>query len=567
MMVRFGRQRPLRSTRLTPFSLMAIGVSLLIAGASTALARALSYDAWGWLLWGQEMLGGRRFTTDGYPTWKPLTGLIAALITPLGDAAPFLWLVIARAGALMALFLAYRLASRLAGPAAGVLAALALLIVPEWLFQSGVGGSEPLLTALLLGAVARHVDRHDLQGFGLVMLASLLRPESWPLLLGSAVVAWQWSPRSRAVIAASLAAIPAIWFGGEYLGSGDPFRGGQLAKTTQEAVRLRRMWALPGVGVLHIGWQLIPLPLLLCVPAALVRALRRYDPIVLALGLGALIWIAEVAVLAQLGYAGVTRFLFPAAAGLAVVGSAGLVHLLTSPRVTPAARIALIAVAVALALPSAPHVLQLGRAARDVHDRAGLDNAVSVIVGRVGRHAFLAGRHVVAQGETITPLAWRLDAPAETLKHPHFPGLALADARQPWSVFRRALRRGGRRFTTRTVASEWPLRLISVELRHVPRRRRLTPRSGARPNRPGRTAAVQRAGDGRRVRVRPDPPAHPRGHEGRQSQRSAPRQPKLNPRQEAHLVELHRAGEHSTAELGDLFLRHPIHRPSRHQTR
>ncbi len=31
------------------------------------------------------------------------------------------------------------------------------------------------------------------------------------------------------------------------------------------------------------------------------------------------------------------------------------------------------------------------------------------------------------------------------------------------------------------------------------------------------------------------------------------KQPKLNSRQEAHLVALHRAGEHSTAELGDLF--------------
>ena len=31
------------------------------------------------------------------------------------------------------------------------------------------------------------------------------------------------------------------------------------------------------------------------------------------------------------------------------------------------------------------------------------------------------------------------------------------------------------------------------------------------------------------------------------------RQPKLNVRQEAHLVALHRAGEHSTAEIGDLF--------------
>lgn len=31
------------------------------------------------------------------------------------------------------------------------------------------------------------------------------------------------------------------------------------------------------------------------------------------------------------------------------------------------------------------------------------------------------------------------------------------------------------------------------------------------------------------------------------------KQPKLNVRQEAHLVALHRAGEHSVAELGDLF--------------
>jgi DNA-binding MarR family transcriptional regulator len=31
------------------------------------------------------------------------------------------------------------------------------------------------------------------------------------------------------------------------------------------------------------------------------------------------------------------------------------------------------------------------------------------------------------------------------------------------------------------------------------------------------------------------------------------KQPKLNPRQEAHLVAVHRAGEYSSAELGDLL--------------
>jgi hypothetical protein len=435
----------------------------VVAGASAALTRALSYDAWGWLLWGQEIHDGRPFTTDGYPTWKPLTGLISILIAPLGDAAPFVWLVVARAGAVLALVLAYQLASRVAGRLAGALAVLALLIVPQWLFQAGVGGSEALLTALLLGAVARHADRHDLQGFALVSLASLLRPESWPLLLASGVLAWRRTPGSRAIVAASLVAVPVFWFGGDYLGSGDPFRGGQLAKTTQEAVRLRRMWALPGAGVVDVAWRIIPLPLLLCVPAALLPAIRRRDPVVLSLTLGALVWIAEVTVLAQLGYAGVTRFLFPAAAALVVVGAAGLVRLLGSPRVAPATRIALVAAALALAVPSVPRALDVGRELQGVHDRAKLDHAVGLIVERVSRRSLLAARHLAAEGQAITPLAWRLDVPAESLRRPRLPGLALAEAHRRWPMFRRALRRGDRRFKTRTVLSEWPLSLISVE--------------------------------------------------------------------------------------------------------
>ena len=54
--------------------------------------------------------------------------------------------------------------------------------------------------------------------------------------------------------------------------------------------------------------------------------------------------------------------------------------------------------------------------------------------------------------------------------------------------------------------------------------------------------------------VRPDPAAHPRGDEGRQGKgRLRGKQPKLNHRQEAHLVALLNGGEYSTAELADLF--------------
>ena len=52
---------------------------------------------------------------------------------------------------------------------------------------------------------------------------------------------------------------------------------------------------------------------------------------------------------------------------------------------------------------------------------------------------------------------------------------------------------------------------------------RLVPRS-LTPPRPRRSAPVQRAGNGCRVRVRFDPDADPRGHEGRQGQRPSARQ-------------------------------------------
>lgn len=458
------RRRPLREL---PFFVVALGGSLIVAAASLAVAEALSYDAWGWLLWGQEILGGRKFTTDGYPSWKPLTGLASVLLAPLGDAGPVAWLVIARAGALMALVLAYRLAARTAGHLAGALAAAALLIVPQWLFQAGVAGSEPLLTALLLGAVDRHANGHDRSGFVLALLASLLRPESWPALLVSAIVTWRRRPRSRPFLIAGIATVPVLWFGGEWLGSGDPFRGGELAKQSLEAQQLRHASTPPAVGVLDRFWRMVPMLLLVCAPVALVNGFRRRDPILLALMGGALVWLGEVVVLSAMGYAGVSRFLFPAAAALAVVGAAGVEQLLRWPRLAPVLRVALAAGMVALALTSVKRAEGLGRQGRTIDRRVGIDRDVERIVDRMGRNAFLDAPHVWAQGVTITPLAWRLDVPAESIRHPGLPGLAVRDLSERWPAFELALRSARGKLRPRTLMSYGKLRLISVE----PRRR------------------------------------------------------------------------------------------------
>jgi DNA invertase Pin-like site-specific DNA recombinase len=73
------------------------------------------------------------------------------------------------------------------------------------------------------------------------------------------------------------------------------------------------------------------------------------------------------------------------------------------------------------------------------------------------------------------------------------------------------------------------------------------------PTDPGRAAAVQRVGHGRRVRGGSGSRTREGMKVAKAKGRLRGRQPKLTPRQEAHLVQLHRAGEHTTGELAELF--------------
>ncbi|MEA2379549.1 MAG: hypothetical protein QOD13_3456 [Thermoleophilaceae bacterium] len=379
---------------------------VLAAAASVPLVSALNYDAWGWLLWGRELVGHLPFTTAGYPSWKPLTALVAVPLAPLGSAAPYLWLGLARAGAAVALLLAYRLGRRVAGPWAGALAAATLMLVPGWLLQTGVGGSEPLLTALLLGAVERHAERAHGQGLALALLAALLRPEAWPALLLSGAVAWRRA-QLRPFVALAVVAVPALWFGGEYLGSGSPFTGGELARMSKEAHALQQSDNPPPLVVLQRAAQMLSLPLLLGLPLGVAAGWRRRDPVLLALSAGAIVWTAEVATMAALGYAGIPRFLFPATAAGAVVGAAGLVLAIRRARRVPA-RVALtFLAALALSFEAGGPLSGVGRQARMVEHRADRDQNLAAIVSRVG---------AAPRGEA-TALAWRLGITTRALRH------------------------------------------------------------------------------------------------------------------------------------------------------
>src|SRR4051795_9476322 len=68
-----------------------------------------TYDPWAWIIWGREITHLDLNTVSG-PSWKPLPILLTTPFALLGDAAaPALWLLVARAGGLLAIAMAYRL--------------------------------------------------------------------------------------------------------------------------------------------------------------------------------------------------------------------------------------------------------------------------------------------------------------------------------------------------------------------------------------------------------------------------------------------------------------------------
>src|SRR3712207_4644547 len=99
----------------------AIAAALAVSALSLLYPSTPSYDPWEWIQWGRDITQLELNTNTG-PSWKPLPVLFTTLFAPFGDAAPDLWLVIARAGGLLSLLMCFRLANHLVGGRAGYVA-------------------------------------------------------------------------------------------------------------------------------------------------------------------------------------------------------------------------------------------------------------------------------------------------------------------------------------------------------------------------------------------------------------------------------------------------------------
>ena len=438
------------------------GAALALAALSLLLPYQPVYDPWGWLVWGRELTHLDLATAQGM-SWKPLPVLVDAPLSLLGDGAPKGWLLVARTGWLGAPLLAGWLAARLAGEgagrwryaaaalAAGSVALTADSFTPPARQLSG-GLSEPLLVALVLGAVAAALSRRPALALWLGFAAALLRPECWPFLAVWAVWEGRREPRLRPHAVAVALLVPLAWFVPDLLGAGDPLagastaRGGPVEPLDALAV-LGRALAAP----LAAAWVGVALFLL-----GRRHRQRPGDTALAVLLCGAVAWIALVAAMAAAGYAGLPRFLAPATAAISLVGGVGVARAAAAgfgrfraptedlttlgrgqllsrrvvsarPALAGAAVFALLAGAVGAGL----RVAEFPNDLRDADRQAMLVDGMFELAGWLPPERLLTCGDRVRLANLLTPptaLAWKLDRPlasVQTAPHPEY-GVAIS---------------------------------------------------------------------------------------------------------------------------------------------
>ena len=418
---------PLRS----PVATAIVACVALAALSAVVLPSVPSYDPWAWIVWGREIVDPHlSFATSDGPSWKPLPVIFTTVFALFGGAAPTLWVITARAGGLLALVGAWRLAARLAGrfgrPAAsiaGVVAVLGVALTQDFFYYMFRGTSEPIVLATAMWSLDRLLERRHAQAFLVMVAGGLLRPEWWPFLGLYGLWLWFKEPRLRALVLVGFAAQPFFWFVPPWVGSGQPFLAAIHAQEYNGD-----LGAHPVLTALRRAIDLPTLPVMFAAAVAVAwTAVRERDRTVLALGAAAVAWIAVVVVMVIDGYPGLERFFLPAAAVICVLAGVGVARAAVvagghvaaalarpegSRRAAQIAALAVAAALIAIAIPFASGHIATARAQKPTADRAvkildQLSAAVKAVGGHHGvypcRSSFAAVNH-----SAQTALAWKL---------------------------------------------------------------------------------------------------------------------------------------------------------------
>ena len=411
-----------------PFLVATVACVALAALSAAVLPTVPSYDPWSWIVWGREVVDPHlSFYVGGGPSWKPLPVIFTTVFGLFGGAAPTLWVIAARAGGLLGLIAAYRLAARLVGgprwaaAVAGVIAAAGIVLTQDWVYYMFRGTTEPMLIATSLWAIDRHLDGHRVSAFLLGVATGLMRPEAWPFVVVYAVWLWVYEPAfrgtaMRALLIAGVVAMPLLWFVPPWISTGQPFLAATHAHQYNGHLGSNRF-----VEVLRRGVDLQTAAVLVLALIATGLAFVRRQRLTLALAVLAGAWWVVVVAETLDGYPGLERFYLPAAAITCVLAGVGVVELarLAANAGQHAARLPQWAVGgavalglIALSIPFLTTRISVARAQEPIAARAvkRLDQ-LSAAVAAVGGHravypchsSFTAVNHSVQ-----TALAWKL---------------------------------------------------------------------------------------------------------------------------------------------------------------
>jgi hypothetical protein len=447
------------------FYLTLATMAVTVAALSLLIPSTPSYDPWSWLMWGREIVHLDLQTTGG-PSWKPLPVIFTTIFAPLGHAAPDLWLVVARAGAVMAVAMVFRLAYRLtrelggliaaresspdatARPArlasalpsllAGVIAAGSLVNSRDFITNNALGYSEGLAVALVLIAIDRGLDGARRQAFAIGFLAALDRPELWFFWGAYGLYLWWREPGSRRLVIGLFLLIPVLWFLPELWGSGQLWRGvtraqhprsNSAAFTSCPVCTVFKQEAWPSllnrVKVAAIIAMLVAVRSLWRTRASGWRRTSLTGPIlakvaVAGLGLGGFAWWIGIAVETQGGFSGNRRYLVLGTACLAIAGGVAwgwlaraaaallrrrTVHVLTVPLGVA------VAIGLFLAVPPwiARDVVSLPRTHRALVYQAHLrEDLAAAIHQSGGAAALLRCGAVMTEGYQVPMVAYQL---------------------------------------------------------------------------------------------------------------------------------------------------------------
>jgi hypothetical protein len=312
---------------------------LLAIISAAVLPTVPSYDPWSWIVWGKEVTDPHlSFVVSGGPSWKPLPFLFTLPYAVAGRGQMWLWMGTAVAGAFLGSVFAARVAFRLTGPApdrryapyvAGAFAGIGLLGINTLMHLVLIANSDALIVAALLAAIDCHLLARHRLAFGMLVLASLGRPEAW-VFAGLYGLWLMWRVRSPSMwlmVIAGLVFIPAFWFSIPALTSKSWFISGDLALNQQTVIHGNKI-----IGVVNRFRSLYELPMQLAWLLAIVLAALRRDRTTLLVVAAAALWLVIEVVFAYHGWSAVSRYMIEPAAVMIAVAGGGIGWLLADAR-------------------------------------------------------------------------------------------------------------------------------------------------------------------------------------------------------------------------------------------